>query len=130
MLPPRGFRGPRRIINIGADSVRTGLMDHAMYSTPPGAACTDSHRTAREFAGSGITANTVARATCSTPSWPLFGSRPGPPSLLVSSSRGPPDRPARTGPVDQPVAATVAFLATGTTFITSQTIYVNGSASQ
>lgn len=32
MLPHMISRGHGRIINIGADSVRTGLMDHAMYN--------------------------------------------------------------------------------------------------
>ena len=36
-LPHMVSRGHGRIVNIGADSVRTGLMDHAMYNAAKGA---------------------------------------------------------------------------------------------
>jgi 2,3-dihydroxy-2,3-dihydro-p-cumate dehydrogenase len=120
-----------RIINIGADSVRTGLMDHAMYNAAKGGVHAMVTGLAREFAGSGITANTVAPCYVLTPELAeLFASGEAPPRLVEVVEQGtaivPLGRPG--APTD--IAATVAFLASvDSGFVTGQTIYVNGGAS-
>ena len=67
VLPHMVSRGHGRIINIGADSVRTGLVDHAMYNAAKGGVHAMVTGLAREFAGAGITANTVAPCYVRTP---------------------------------------------------------------
>ncbi len=49
-----------RIIHIGADSVRNGLWNHAAYNAAKGGVHGLTTGLAREFAGDGITVNTVA----------------------------------------------------------------------
>ena len=66
-LPHMVSRGHGRIINIGADSVRTGLVDHAMYNAAKGGVHAMVTGLAREFAAVGITANTVAPCYVRTP---------------------------------------------------------------
>jgi 2,3-dihydroxy-2,3-dihydro-p-cumate dehydrogenase len=120
-----------RIINIGADSVRTGLMDHAMYNAAKGGVHAMMTGLAREFAGAGITANTVAPCYVLTPDLNrLFASGEAPPRFIEMVDQG-----TAIVPVGRPgdpaeVGATVAFLAADDSrFITGQTIYVNGGSS-
>jgi len=131
VLPHMISRGCGRIINIGADSVRTGLMDHAMYNAAKGGAHAMVTGLAREFAANGITANTVAPCYVFTPELArLFESGHAPPRLLhvveEATAIVPIGRPG--DPAE--VAAAVAFLAgEDSRFITGQTIYVNGGSS-
>ena len=130
-LPHMVSRGHGRIINIGADSVRTGLMDHAMYNAAKGGVHAMVTGLAREFATSGITANTVAPCYVRTPEL----------AKLLESGQAPTrlERVVEEGtaivPLGRPgdpaeVAAAVAFLAgEDSRFITGQTIYVNGGSS-
>ena len=131
VLPHMLSRGHGRIVNIGADSVRTGLVDHAMYNAAKGGVHAMVTGIAREFAGAGITANTVAPCYVRTPELAkLLESGQAPPRLervveqgtgIVALGR--PGDPAE-------VAAVVAFLAgEDSRFITGQTIYVNGGSS-
>ena len=131
VLPHMVSRGHGRVINIGADSVRTGLMDHAMYNAAKGGVHAMVTGLAREFATSGITANTVAPCYVRTPELAkLLESGAAPPRLerVVEEATGivplgHPGDPAE-------VAAVVAFLAgEDSRFITGQTIYVNGGSS-
>jgi 2,3-dihydroxy-2,3-dihydro-p-cumate dehydrogenase len=130
-LPHMVSRGPGRIINSGADTVRTGLMDHAMYNAAKGGVHAMVTGLAREFAAAGITANTVAPCYVRTPELAeLFESGQAPPRLERVVEQGtaivPIGRPG--DPVE--IAAAVAFLAgEDSRFITGQTIYVNGGAS-
>ena len=131
VLPHMVSRGHGRLINIGADSVRTGLMDHAMYNAAKGGVHAMMTGLAREFAGSGITANTVAPCYVLTPELSaLFASGEAPARLMQVVGQG-----TEIVPIGRPgdpaeVAATVAFLAgDDSRFITGQTIYVNGGAS-
>jgi len=55
-----------RIVNIGADSVRNGLWDHAGYNAAKGGVHGMTTGLAREFAGSDITVNTVAPCAVNT----------------------------------------------------------------
>ncbi|MGA9490114.1 MAG: SDR family oxidoreductase [Mycobacterium sp.] len=131
VLPHMVSRGHGRIINIGADSVRTGLVDHAMYNAAKGGVHAMVTGIAREFAGAGITANTVAPCYVRTPELTgLLESVDAPPRLrqVVEQATaivpmGRPGDPAE-------IAAAVAFLAgDDSRFITGQTMYVNGGAS-
>jgi 2,3-dihydroxy-2,3-dihydro-p-cumate dehydrogenase len=131
VLPHMVSREHGRIINIGADSVRTGLMDHAIYNAAKGGVHAMVTGLAREFATSGVTANTVAPCYVRTPELAkLLESGEAPPRLerVVEEGTGivPLGRPG--DPAE--VAAAVAFLAgEDSRFITGQTIYVNGGSS-
>jgi len=131
VLPHMVSRGHGRIINIGADSVRTGLMDHAMYNAAKGGAHAMVTGLAREFATLGITANTVAPCYVRTPELArLLDSGQAPARLEHVVEQGTAIVPiGRPGTTDE-VAAAVAFLAgEDSRFITGQTIYVNGGSS-
>jgi 2,3-dihydroxy-2,3-dihydro-p-cumate dehydrogenase len=131
VLPHMHSRRHGRIINIGADSVRTGLLDHAMYNAAKGGVHAMVTGLAREFAGSGITANTVAPCYVVTPELAaLFASGDAPPRLLEVAEQGTAIVPLGRPGDPAEVAATVAFLAgEDSRFLTGQTIYVNGGAS-
>ncbi|MDT5195861.1 MAG: 2,3-dihydroxy-2,3-dihydro-p-cumate dehydrogenase [Mycobacterium sp.] len=130
-LPHMVSRGHGRIINIGADSVRTGLMDHAMYNAAKGGVHAMITGLAVEYAKDGLTANTVAPSYIRTPELTaLFESGSAPTRLLQVVEQATAIVPiGRPGTPDE-VAAAVAFLAAeDSRFITGQTIYVNGAAS-
>jgi 2,3-dihydroxy-2,3-dihydro-p-cumate dehydrogenase len=131
VLPHLVSRGHGRVINIGADSVRAGLADHAMYNAAKGGVHAMVTGLAREFADTGITANTVAPCYVRTPELAkLFESGQAPPRLLHVV-----DEATASVPIGRPgdpaeVAAVVAFLAgEDSRFVTGQTIYVNGGSS-
>jgi 2,3-dihydroxy-2,3-dihydro-p-cumate dehydrogenase len=130
-LPHMISGGHGRIVNIGADSVRTGLMDHAMYNAAKGGVHAMVTGLAREFATAGITANTVAPCYVRTPELAkLFESGQAPLRLESVVEQG-----TAIVPIGRPcdpseVAAAVAFLAgEDSRFITGQMIYVNGGSS-
>jgi 2,3-dihydroxy-2,3-dihydro-p-cumate dehydrogenase len=131
VLPHMVSRGHGRIINIGADSVRTGLMDHAMYNAAKGGVHAMVTGLAREFATSGITANSVAPCYVRTPELAkLLESGEAPPRLerVVEEGTGIVALGRPADPAE--VAVVVAFLAgEDSRFITGQTIYVNGGSS-
>lgn len=131
VLPHMISRGHGRLINIGADSVRTGLMDHAMYNAAKGGVHAMMTGLAREFASAGITANTVAPCYVLTPELSaLFARGEAPARLLEVVDQGTAIVPMARPGTPAEVAATVAFLAgDDSRFITGQTIYVNGGAS-
>jgi 2,3-dihydroxy-2,3-dihydro-p-cumate dehydrogenase len=131
VVPHMVSRQHGRIINIGADSVRTGLMDHAMYNAAKGGVHAMVTGLAREFAASGVTANTVAPCYVITPELSeLFQSGEAPARLLEVVEQGTAIVPLGRPGAPAEVAATVAFLAgVDSRFVTGQTIYVNGGAS-
>jgi 2,3-dihydroxy-2,3-dihydro-p-cumate dehydrogenase len=131
VLPHMVARKHGRIINIGADSVRTGLMDHAVYNAAKGGVHAMVAGLAVEYAKEGVTANTVAPSYIQTPELSaLFETGSAPPRLLEVIEQATAIIPVgRPGTADE-VAAAVAFLATeDSRFVTGQTIYVNGAAS-
>lgn len=66
VLPHMVARGYGRIINIGADSVRSGIWGHAGYNAAKGGVHAMTSGLAREFAGYDITINTVAPCVVAT----------------------------------------------------------------
>jgi 2,3-dihydroxy-2,3-dihydro-p-cumate dehydrogenase len=131
VLPHMVARKHGRIINIGADSVRTGLVDHAMYNAAKGGVHAMVTGLAVEYAKDAITANTVAPCYIQTPELTaLLETGGAPPRFLEVVERATAIVPlGRPGKPDE-VAAAVAFLAgEDSRFVTGQTIYVNGGSS-
>src|SRR5262249_5430092 len=131
VLPHMISRRHGRIINIGAESVRNGLADHAVYNAAKGGVHAMVTGLAREFASVGITANTVAPSYVLTPELAAkFDSGTAPKGLVEVVDQAvsliPMGRPGSPGEV----AAAVAYLASPTAgFTTGQTLYVNGGSS-
>jgi len=131
VLPHFAERGYGRIISIGAESVRNGLTDHAVYNAAKGGVHGLTTGLAREFADRGITVNVVAPSYTRTPELDAalaagraperFGQVLGDAIALIPLGRG-----AET----DEVAAAVAFLAReDSRFITGQILSVNGGSS-
>ena len=131
VLPHMAERGHGRIINIGAESVRNGLTDHAIYNAAKGGVHAMTSGLAREFAGVGITVNTVAPSYVETPEIAAALSAGAVPDRL----RHVLDRAVGLIPMGRPatvddVAATVAYLAREDAgFVTGQVVSVNGGSS-
>jgi 2,3-dihydroxy-2,3-dihydro-p-cumate dehydrogenase len=122
VLPHMKAAAYGRIINIGADSVRNGLNDHAAYNAAKGGVHGMTTGLAREFARDGITVNTVA--PCAVQTQQLEDIRVQNPALIDHVlSVIPVGRAAR----EEEVASMVAYLAGDeAAFITGQIISVNG----
>jgi 2,3-dihydroxy-2,3-dihydro-p-cumate dehydrogenase len=131
VLPHMISRKHGRIINIGAESVRNGLADHAVYNAAKGGVHAMVAGLAREFAAAGITANTVAPSYVLTPELAAkFDSGTAPKRLVEVVDQAVSLIPmGRPGSPDE-VAAAVAYLASPVAgFTTGQTLYVNGGSS-
>lgn len=113
-----------RIVNIGADSVRTGLADHAAYNAAKGGVHAMSTGLAREFAQHDITINTVAPCGVNTPrSRALKTSNPELARKFLSVILK-----GRYAEVDE-IAAFVSFVASADAgFITGQVLSINGGS--
>jgi 2,3-dihydroxy-2,3-dihydro-p-cumate dehydrogenase len=131
VLPHMRAQGHGRIVNIGAESVRNGLADHAVYNAAKGGVHGLTTGLAREFARDGITVNVVAPSYVSTPQAAdavAAGTLPESLKLVLAQAVDliPMGRP---GEVDE-VAAAVAFLVRPDAgFVTGQVIGVNGGSS-
>jgi 2,3-dihydroxy-2,3-dihydro-p-cumate dehydrogenase len=121
-LPHMKAAGYGRIINIGADSVRNGLIDHAGYNAAKGGVHGMTTGLAREFARDGITVNTVA--PCVVETQQVRDLRITNPALI--------DKVTEIVPVGRPaeeseVAGMVAYLAgPDAGFVTGQVLSING----
>jgi 2,3-dihydroxy-2,3-dihydro-p-cumate dehydrogenase len=131
LLPHLVARGGGRIVNIGAESVRNGLVDHAIYNAAKGGVHAMCTALAREFAHAGITVNTVAPSYVETPEI-TAGVKAGKydAAFLHVLDRATDLIPmARPGSVED-VAGAVAYLAgPDAGFVTGQVISVNGGSS-
>jgi 2,3-dihydroxy-2,3-dihydro-p-cumate dehydrogenase len=123
-IPVMLKQGSGRIVNIGADSVRNGLWDHAAYNAAKGGVHGLTTGLAREFAKSGITVNTVAPCMVSTP--PVKKAIAA--GLPIIQKFTDVIAMGRPGEVEE-VASMVAYLATPeASFVTGQVISVNGGS--
>lgn len=123
MSPMMGQRYGR-IVNVGADSVRNGLYEHAMYNAAKGGVHGLTTGLARELAPYEVTVNTVAPTGVITP---FVKSRP--PEALDRFRKTEALIPmGRFGAVEE-VASAVLYLASGeASFITGQVVSVNGGS--
>jgi 2,3-dihydroxy-2,3-dihydro-p-cumate dehydrogenase len=121
-LPHMKSAGYGRIINIGADSVRNGLVDHAGYNAAKGGVHAMTTGLAREFARDGITVNTVA--PCAVQTQQLEDIRAVNPALIEAVLDVIPMGRAAS---EEEVAGLVAYLAgPDGGFVTGQTLSING----
>jgi 2,3-dihydroxy-2,3-dihydro-p-cumate dehydrogenase len=123
-LPVMRGQGFGRIVNIGADSVRNGLYDHAAYNAGKGGMHGLTTGLAREFAGDGVTVNTVAPCAVNTPQMEqVVATNPELAAKFVAVI--PIGRPAEMSEV----ASMVSYLASDeAAFVTGQVISVNGGS--
>ncbi len=123
-LPGMLAQGYGRIVNIGADSVRNGLPDHAAYNAAKGGVHGLTTGLAREFATSGITVNTVA--PCAVNSAQLAAYVVAHPALAARFLNVIPM--GRAAELSE-VASAVLYLASReASFITGQVLSVNGGS--
>jgi len=123
-LPTMQAQRYGRIVTLGADSVYSGLWDHAAYNAAKGGAHALATGLAREFARDGITVNTVAPCAVSTPQLVELGQKD--PALVDKFlSIIPMGRAADMAEV----ASMVSYVASDqASFVTGQVISVNGGS--
>lgn len=122
VLPHMKAANYGRVINIGADSVRNGLVDHAGYNAAKGGVHAMTTGLAREFAPFNITVNTVAPCVVETEVVREY--RKTRPELIDAVTQIIPlGRPA----AESEVAGMVAYLAgPDGGFVTGQVLSLNG----
>lgn len=123
-VPIMKAKGYGRVVNIGADSVRNGLWDHAAYNAAKGGVHAMATGLAREFAKDGITFNVVAPCIVNTPQVQK-ATIMSPQALQRFVDVVP---MGRAGEMDE-IASMVCYLASReASFVTGQVISVNGGS--
>ena len=123
-LPVMLEAGKGRVIFMGADSVRNGLEDHAIYNAAKGRVHAAAGSFSREFGRQGVTFNVVAPPAVRSPEFERF-LREQPELTQRFVSQIPMGRPAEMSEV----AALVEFLAGEEAgFINGQVVGVNGGS--
>lgn len=123
-LPAMIERGYGRIVNIGADSVRNGLWNHAGYNAAKGGVHGLTTGLAREYAHLDITVNTIAPCLVNTPRYQAsLSANPALAGKFRSViAKG---RPAEV----EEIAAFTSFVAGAEAgFITGQVLSINGGS--
>ncbi|MFZ2176094.1 MAG: SDR family oxidoreductase [Rhodococcus sp. (in: high G+C Gram-positive bacteria)] len=124
VLPEMLEAGSGRVVFIGADSVRNGLEDHAIYNAAKGGVHALVGSLSREFGKKGVTFNVVAPPAVRSPEFERF-MREQPDLTERFVSQIPMGRPAEMSEV----AAAVEFLAGAESgFINGQVLGVNGGS--
>jgi 2,3-dihydroxy-2,3-dihydro-p-cumate dehydrogenase len=127
VLPAMVDAGYGRVVNVGADSVRNGLYEHAVYNAAKGGVHAICTGLAREFAGRGITFNTVAPTLVRTEM--VEGLLADPPAVAPEWMRVFDMIPMGRAATMNEVASAVAYFASEEAgFITGQVISVNGGS--
>lgn len=114
-----------RIVSIGAESVRNGLMDHAGYNAAKGGVHALTTGLAREFAGYDITVNVVAPSGVWTPRTRQALANN---STLIKSAISLIPK-GRLAEVEEVASMVGHLLSDGARFVTGQIISVNGGSS-
>jgi 2,3-dihydroxy-2,3-dihydro-p-cumate dehydrogenase len=116
--------GYGRVVMIGADSVRNGLEDHAIYNAAKGGVHAVVGGWSREFGKQGLTFNTIAPPAVRSPEFERF-MREQPELTNKFVSFIPMGRPVEMSEV----CAVVAFVASReASFVNGQVIGVNGGS--
>ncbi len=124
LIPEMKKKQYGRIINIGADSVRNGLVDHAAYNAAKGGVHGLTTGLAREFAHDKITVNTIAPSAVRTHALVVFEENA--PELAKKFIDAIPL--GRAGEISE-IASAVTYIASPAAgFITGQVISVNGGS--
>jgi len=133
VIPHMIERNYGRVVSIGAESVRNGLWQHAVYSAAKGGVHAITPGLAREFAQNQITFNVVAPAMVITPEHAELVNRMSAPDRhehdrFLEQIRG--SIPlGRGGTVDEVAAATAYLASDDAGFVTGQVLSVNGGSS-
>jgi 2,3-dihydroxy-2,3-dihydro-p-cumate dehydrogenase len=133
VLPHMIERNYGRVVSIGAESVRNGLWQHAVYSAAKGAVHGITPGLAREFAAYNITFNVVAPAMVITPQFAAQIEQMAEPQCsefraFIERIRGSIPM-GRGGTVDEIAAATAYLASDDAGFVTGQVLSVNGGSS-
>jgi 2,3-dihydroxy-2,3-dihydro-p-cumate dehydrogenase len=132
-IPHMIERNYGRVVSIGAESVRNGLWQHAVYSAAKGGVHGVTPGLAREFAEYNITFNVVAPAMVITPEHADAIERMSPEDrrehhrFLEQIRQSIPA--GRGGTVDEIAAATAYLASDDAGYVTGQVLSVNGGSS-